>query len=126
MPRLNKLIHEIHRRSLWQVLGIYVVGAGIGYEVIQGLTEGMGLPSWFPSLAVVLFIIGLPIVLATAFVQEGVGRRDPPGEVETTSGGTPIPSTVAEEGTPHRLFTWRNAGLGGMAAFALWGVGAPD
>ena len=44
MDRLRGLIHEIHRRSLWQVLGIYVVGAWIGYEVIQSLTEGMGLP----------------------------------------------------------------------------------
>ena len=35
---MKKLIHEIHRRSLWQVLGIYAVGAWIGYEVIQGLT----------------------------------------------------------------------------------------
>jgi TolB-like protein/Tfp pilus assembly protein PilF len=122
MSRLKQLIHEVHRRSLWQVLGIYVVGAWIGYEVIQGLTEGMGLPAWFPSLAVVLFIIGLPIVLATAFVQEGVGRRDPSGEVQTTSGGTPIPATAADENTPHRLFTWRNAFLGGVIAFALWGI----
>ena len=27
MTRLRQLIHEIHRRSLWQVLGIYVVGS---------------------------------------------------------------------------------------------------
>ncbi len=25
MERLRQLIHEIHRRSLWQVLGIYVL-----------------------------------------------------------------------------------------------------
>ena len=23
---MKKLVHEIHRRSLWQVLGIYLVG----------------------------------------------------------------------------------------------------
>ena len=65
-------IAEIHRRSLWQVLGIYLVGAWIGYEIIQALTEGLGLPDWVPGFAVVIFIIGLPIVLATALVQEGV------------------------------------------------------
>jgi TolB-like protein len=75
---------------------------------------------------VVLFIIGLPIVLATAFVQEGLGDRDT-GEVETTAGGTPIPSTSASgpdslESDARRLFTWRNALLGGLVAFALWGV----
>ncbi len=122
MSGLKRLIHEVHRRSLWQVLGIYLVGAWIGYEVIQSLTEGMGLPAWFPALAVVLFIIGLPVVLATAFVQEGVGARQPSGELETTTGGTPIPSKAVDEGAHHRIFTWRNAIGGGVVAFALWGV----
>jgi len=128
VTRLKQFIHEVHRRSLWQVLGIYVVGAWLGYEVIQGLTEGMGLPTWFPSLAVVLFIVGLPIVLATAFVQEGIGHHGPdaPGEVETTSGGTPLPPAARTGQTPdagaRRLLTWRNAILGGVAAFVLWGI----
>ncbi len=129
MSRLKQFIHEIHRRSLWQVLGIYAVGAWIGYEVIQGLTEGMGLPGWFPSFAVVLFIIGLPIVLATAFVQEGVGHHEPDAsgaELETTTGGTPIPSPPGAAPTldagARRLFTWRNAIIGGVVAFALWGA----
>jgi hypothetical protein len=26
VSRLKRLIHEIHRRSLWQVLGIYLIG----------------------------------------------------------------------------------------------------
>ena len=68
MSRLKKLIHEAHRRSLWQVLGIYLVSAWIAYEVVQSLTEGLGLPAWFPGFAVVLFIIGLPVVLATGLV----------------------------------------------------------
>jgi TolB-like protein/Tfp pilus assembly protein PilF len=130
VSRLKQLIHEVHRRSLWQVLGIYVVGAWLGYEVIQGLTEGMGLPSWFPSLAVVLFITGLPVVVATAIVQEGVGHREPDassGEVETTSGGTPIPP-AASAAQPlvgsgaRRFLTWRNAIAAGVVAFALWGA----
>ncbi len=33
MSGLKRLIHEVHRRSLWQVLGIYLVGACVGYEV---------------------------------------------------------------------------------------------
>ena len=66
MSSLKKLINEVHRRSLWQVLGIYVVGAWIGYEVIQGLTEGMGLPTWFPSLAVVLEVAPRWTIAATA------------------------------------------------------------
>ncbi len=51
MAGLKQLIQEIHRRSLWQVLGIYAVASWVIYEVVQGLTEGLGLPDWFPALA---------------------------------------------------------------------------
>lgn len=68
---MRRLIREIHRRSVWQVLGVYLVGAWIGYEVVLALTDGVGLPSWVPPFAIVLFVIGLPIVVATAIVQEG-------------------------------------------------------
>jgi hypothetical protein len=61
MTGLKRLIQEIHRRSLWQVMGIYVVGAWIAFQVTQTLTEGLGLPDWFPPLALVLLIVGLPI-----------------------------------------------------------------
>ena len=79
MDRIRQLIREAHRRSLWQVLLIYIGGALVGYQAIQALTEGLGLPAWFPALAILLFIVGLPIVLATSFVQEGFlsARQDP-------------------------------------------------
>ncbi len=44
MSGLKRLIHEIHRRSLWQVVGIYLVASWIVFQVIQTLTEGLGLP----------------------------------------------------------------------------------
>ena len=51
MSKLKKLITEIHHRSLWQVLLIYV-GAGWGvFEIVQTVTEGLGLPQWFPAFA---------------------------------------------------------------------------
>ncbi len=39
---LKRLIAEIHRRSLWQVLGIYVVGSWIALEGAGVLTETVG------------------------------------------------------------------------------------
>jgi TolB-like protein/Tfp pilus assembly protein PilF len=121
---LKKLIHEAHRRSLWQVVGIYLIGSWIGYQVIQGLTEGLGLPEWFPGMAVVLFIIGLPIVIATAFIQEGTGSADhstTTGSGDASPAHQPGPAQGVADGNGS-IFTWRNAIFGGMAAFALWGV----
>lgn len=120
---LKKLIHEMHRRSVWQVIGIYLVGAWVGYEVVQGLTEGLGLPQWFPAMAVVLFIVGLPIVIATAFIQEGAAGSG--GAVEPApadAGGSARTSSPDASSGTRSLFTWRNAIFGGMAAFALWGL----
>ena len=64
MSRLKRLIQEIHRRSLWQVLGIYLVGAWVAFQGIEALVSGLGLPEWVPGLAAALLILGLSIVLA--------------------------------------------------------------
>lgn len=134
---LKRMIGEIHRRSLWQVLAIYAVASWVVFEVVQTLTEGLGLPAWFPALAFVLLLIGLPIVLATAFVQEGrpstgdraAGTSDEalldgePHPLEEGGSSAKRPSVTEGADTGLRsLFTWRNAILGGLAAFALWGV----
>ncbi|MEE9132321.1 MAG: tetratricopeptide repeat protein [Gemmatimonadota bacterium] len=144
---MKQLIHEIHRRSLWQVLGIYLGTCWIALQIVEILTESVGLPEWVQPFAIVLLVIGFPIVLATAFVQEGMGSRDtaaPPAPAERQEPAPPEaaaveptsveasssepdqrqhPVTAAPEtGAHHRLLTWRNAVLGGVAAFALLGV----
>ncbi len=124
MSRLKQLLHEIHRRSLWQVLGIYVGGSWLLLQVVDTLAGALNLPDWAPSLALFLLIVGLPIVLATAFVQSRAG------DGARASGPTPSRGPeVAEEARPQpveggarRFLTWRIALLGGMGAFALWGV----
>jgi tetratricopeptide (TPR) repeat protein len=142
MTGLKTLINEAHRRSLWQVIGIYLVASWLVFQVVQTLTEGLGLPDWVPPFALILLLIGLPIVVATAFVQEGgpvAGSRaetpaDGTARVEGAAGGEgaaphedvpPLPSPevdTEELGTHHRLFTWRNAILGGLLGFALLGI----
>ncbi len=117
MSWIRQFIHEVHRRSLWQVLLIYVGGSWVAFEVVQTLTEGLGLPGWFPALALVLLIVLLPVVLATAFVREAEPAA-------TISDPTLIPVDEAhtEAARKRRLLTWRNAGLSFMAALAVWGI----
>jgi hypothetical protein len=50
MNRLKQFITEIHRRSLWQVLLIYVGGAWICYEIIDTITDRLALPEWLPRV----------------------------------------------------------------------------
>ena len=80
MPGLRDLIREIHRRSIWQVLAIYVGGSWVVWEAIEGISGTAGLPDWVPGAALILILIGLPIVLATAFVQDRpvVGENEGP------------------------------------------------
>jgi tetratricopeptide (TPR) repeat protein len=131
MNGFKTLIQEIHRRSLWQVLGIFLAGSWGVIQVVDVLTERVGLPDWTPTMAVVLLLIGLPVVLATAFVQEGMTRTSP-AETEHQSpadsadnlapgtGSLDRPSTRPSAG--RRLLTWRNAMIGGVGAFTLLGI----
>jgi TolB-like protein/Flp pilus assembly protein TadD len=127
--KLKDLVREIHRRSLWQVLGIYLGASWVIFQGIQAIVEGLKLPDWIPGFAVVLLLIGLPVVLATAFVQEGVRPRE-----STTAGGDQgergdagsdrarSASELDSLDGVETLFTWRNAILGGVGAFALLGL----
>ncbi|HUG00653.1 MAG TPA: hypothetical protein VML95_02190 [Longimicrobiales bacterium] len=144
--RLRSLIREIHRRSVWQVLGVYLAGSWVALEVVGGIVESAGLPEWLPGMALVLLVLGLPIVLATAFVQEGApsGIRSPRDGGEAAGAGRstdaqPHPRPASDDGATAAvgrsaggasmplgrlgsLLTWRNAIGGGVAALALWGV----
>ncbi len=134
MNRFTKLIREIHRRSIWQVLGIYVVGSWLVLQVVDTLAGALNLPDWAPPLALFLLIIGLPIVLATAVIQ-GVSPatsgtdagtdREADGVAAPKIGGeraSEAQGSEAEVDPERQLFTWRNAILGGVVAFALWGI----
>ena len=142
---MKKLIREAHRRSLWQVLGIYLVGSWIALQVVDVLAQNMTLPDWVFPFALVLLVIGFPIVMATAFVQEGMGGQPAPPAAASPAAASPaapgdsdgqqyeaaaeepaVPAAAddggAAAGAHYDIFTWRNALLGGAAAFTLLGL----
>jgi TolB-like protein/DNA-binding winged helix-turn-helix (wHTH) protein len=121
VSRLTRLVNEIHRRSLWQVMGIYLVGAWVAFQGIEALVSGLGLPEWVPGFAVVILILGLPIVLATAFVQEGVGAREAPTEASAQSQGADTAAPADARGL-HLVLTWQNVILAGALVFGLAGI----
>jgi TolB-like protein/Tfp pilus assembly protein PilF len=131
MLEIKRLVREIHRRSLWQVLSIYLAGSWVAVQVVDTLVDNAGLPAWMPGMAIALLVIGFPVVMATAFIQEGVrhGEVDPDSASDSATGPVAGPADASggsalPGGAPSGLglFTWRNALLGGVGAFALLGV----
>ncbi len=108
-------------RSLWQILGLYAAASWVVLQVVDVVKDNMGLPDWVFPFALLLLLVGLPIIVATAMVQ---GRqasetaRD--GEAAPVSGEVPIPAP--EPAAHHKLLTWKNALMGGGLAFVLMAV----
>ncbi|MFQ5538643.1 MAG: tetratricopeptide repeat protein [Gemmatimonadota bacterium] len=131
MHLLKTLIHEIHRRSLWQVTGIFLAASWGVLQVVEVVSESVGLPDWTQGMAFVLLLLGLPVVLATAFVQEGLPGAPAPqgGPDKGVKGSVPEPkdeggavTVAAPASETSGVFTWRNALLGGLGAFTLLGI----
>ncbi len=77
-----------------KVLGLYAAGSWLVLQIIDVLANNVGLPPSVFRLALILLLVGLPLVGMTAYLQ----------------------------GTGSGLFTWRNAIVGGVGALALLGV----
>jgi eukaryotic-like serine/threonine-protein kinase len=136
MKPIRRLIVEIHRRSLWQVLAIFVATGWAVLQVLDVLINRGIVPDWTFNAGLVLLLIGLPVVLATAFVQEGMGgfARQAVDLPPQQDPALPEPESATRElrmspderrqyigGAHQRFFTWKNAILGGLVAFALLG-----
>jgi TolB-like protein len=102
-----------HKNTLWKALGLYGAGSWVVLQVVDVLAQNAGLPSWVFSFALVLLIIGLPIVGVTSYLH-GFGSR-----AEAASSAAGVRGDVSAS---RGLFTWRNALTGGLAAMALWGM----
>ena len=123
-PRLKQLVHEIHRRSLWQVLTVYLGASWAVMEFTDQIVDRYLLPEWVYPAALILLLIGLPIVLATALVREEKREPEPVAEVRDPT----LLGDVSDEAErlagarsqkpAVKLLTWPRAILGGVLAFA--------
>ena len=93
-----------------RVPGLYGLAAALALGVVYLLTIELGLPSWVISDAVVLLLVGLPIVVATGLVER---RRAVARAI-----GAPA------AGGPSRWLTWQRTVAGLGLAFGALGVGA--
>ncbi len=110
-----------HGRSIVQVLGLYAAASWVVLQIVDVLKQNMGLPEWVFPLALILLLIGLPVILTTLLVQKrlaGAGATAVGADAFTAAqpppGDFPVEPVAAA-----RVFNWRNAILGGVLAFSL-------
>jgi tetratricopeptide (TPR) repeat protein len=124
---MKKLLRETHRRSVWQVLAVYVGVSWAVLQVVDVLTQNMGLPTWVFPFALVLLLIGLPMMLATAIIQGRASAVESVATSGTAADQTPVEAAPKAEDRDadslldqRKLFTWKNALMGGAAAATLF------
>jgi tetratricopeptide (TPR) repeat protein len=115
-----KQLFEASGRSLWQVLALYAGASWVVLQVVDVVKQNLGLPDWVFPFALLLLLIGLPIIVATALVQSrpapaatGAAARS---ELDAAL------STIPEPAVHHKLLTWRNSLLGGGLALVLLAI----
>ena len=127
---------------MWQVLAVFMASGWAVLQVLDTLIDQGILPGWVFRAGLALLLLGLPVVLATAFVQGGLPKRAPrpdrDADADGTAGdvvgeGSPVNPPAAAHSAHHvpgparthsPTLTWRNAMLGGVGAFTLLGMGA--
>ncbi len=134
MSRVKRLVLEIHRRSLWQILAVYIGASWFVLEVTEHVRERFLMPEWVYGTAFTVLLIGFPIVLASALVREEDVRRARGPDPSVESEMEPAAVVKAMSGAPTRKagdgvigflaqrLTWGRAVLGVLAALAVVGL----
>jgi tRNA A-37 threonylcarbamoyl transferase component Bud32/tetratricopeptide (TPR) repeat protein len=108
MPPVSSGTAEALKKSApVRVIAAFAAASIATLAVVWVAVQQLGLPTWVFYGAIILLIIGLPIILTTGYFERkrAVARAT----------GTIIPPNVSGV---HRHFTWRKAIRGGMLAFA--------
>lgn len=110
---------RLRKARLPRVLLAYVAGSWLVLQVVDILVEALELPSWVTPVAILLLLIGLLVVTATAWVLAGGGGRGS-GGTELTAWSLDL-EDVAEDVRERRVpeLTWSRTLLGGGLAFVL-------
>jgi len=96
VSRFKQLVLEIHRRSLWQVLAVYVGASWAVLEATDQVQQRFLMPDWVYGAAWVVLLVGFPIVLASALVREEMSAPGPGDGAKARS--VPEPATEADRG----------------------------
>lgn len=120
------LLDRVKRARIFQVLAVYFGAAWVILQIADTLTEALSLPEWVLPVCVLLLLVGLVIILATAWVQSLPSTTAAEEAGERPSDWEVAPSEALERLKRGRLphLTWARAILGGVVALTLLFAGA--
>jgi len=109
-----------------KALGLYALATGAVALLAKAAVVGIGLPDWVFPGAVLVMLLGLPAILATAYIKR-VARQAVTATPTLTPGGSMVPrmpagtiATIALKAHPHVSF--RRTARGGMYAMGTFVV----
>jgi len=88
---MGQLLQELKRRNVFRVGVAYVVVSWLVIQVIETVSDPLGLPDWTEAFFIVLVLAGLPIILlfswAFELTPEGLKKTE---EVDTSDSVTAV------------------------------------
>ena len=117
---MTNFAERMRASRVWGVLAVYLGASWIVLQIVDVVKQNLGLPDWVFPFALLLLLIGLPIILATAFLQSGSKPASDAEAAVTSDESAQLDPGAATAGIPpagRHLFTWKNALLGGGLAF---------
>jgi len=67
---MGQLLEELRRRNVFRVSVAYVIVTWLVIQVIETVSEPLGLPDWTEAFFIVLMLAGLPVVVLFSWVFE--------------------------------------------------------
>lgn len=112
---------RVRKGRVAQIVAVYLGISWLLLQIVGELRDALELPAWIGPTSLILLVVGLVVVLATAWVQSHplVERREEADEVpESWELDLPgIKEAVTSGSLPH--LTWSRALVGGVFAFSL-------
>jgi adenylate cyclase len=83
---MGRFINELRRRNVLRVTGVFLGVSWLLFEVVSGVEQAAGLPTWADSVALIVLIVAFPVFLVLAWffdiTPDGI-KRTPPADTES-------------------------------------------
>jgi tetratricopeptide (TPR) repeat protein/TolB-like protein len=126
MSQPTSLWERLKHARVVQILAVYFGASWVVLQIADVLVDGLNLPAWVLPVTIILLLIGMVVIIATAWVQSlpGTTAREQAGELPTDWQLAPREaiSSLRAGRLPH--LTWGRALVGGAVVLSLLFGGA--